>query len=511
MVEVKKGKPINLHEKINDFMPIKKENAKLSKEIANLVKERQYELARVALLDYIKTYPTTEWARHQLSLIYYQMGRTQEALELLNALTELDPDNVDYMMALGSLSYDNEEKKDSEKSIHYLRKTLEKRPNDYHAWRNLGVTLYNHIQSDDKSEAFDCLFKSAHLFPNDFVTHNALCMYLETSKRNQEARAHGAMSLILKDQHAEEVFKMWKDRLNLHLKDNGKIELQDRSKRTKNILSFSLWGDDPSYVEGAIANVRGYKDFLPHWTCRFYHDETVPKNKIFMLNEMNAETILVDEETKKLAGGMWRFMVANDDEVDYFCCRDSDCRPTEREIKMIEDWQKSSKIFHIIRDDIWHCDLMLAGLWGGRAGFLPDMLKMGQATYDNSVRKWDDQEFLRDYIWPMIKKHSKIHDNNYRILYAEAPPILRPMGEKSHVGHGHRLGKQKSHVRSVSLNTSKQDTSIAIKNLIAEQFQEKPNTTEVKIILGDQAITATRDIASKKIYVTYEDIKHDET
>jgi len=45
----------------------------------------------------------------------------------------------------------------------------------------------------------------------------------------------------------------------------------------KKIISFSLWGKKPFYTQGAIENVKLQPKIYPGWTCRFYVDESVPK------------------------------------------------------------------------------------------------------------------------------------------------------------------------------------------------------------------------------------------
>ncbi len=463
------GVSINL----SQFIP-QKENKELSRAISVLVRERQYEKARIELEKYIEMHPRTVWARHQLSLIYYQLGRVDLAIEYLEKLIEMDPENADYALALGSLSYDNTSNQDFEKAIKYLEKALEKKPNDHHAWRNYGVTLY---QNGRVEEGFNALFKSCMLNPDDFVTNNSLCMYLEQKGRNMEARAHGAMAMLSKHKKAMDTFNLWKDRLDLSLQPkpvykHGQI----------NVMSFSLWGDNPTYTHGAVENVEKMGKFFPGWICRFYHDETVPQHIIRKLHALKAQTILVDKELSALAGGNWRFSVANDPDVYYFCCRDADCRPSEREAASVNEWLASGKSFHVMRDDIWHCEVMLAGLWGGTAMMLPDMLKMGKATYDNSVRRWDDQEFLRDYIWPLIHTDAMIHDNNYRQLGAKPHPIPRPVG-KEHIGFGHRLAKPITEVKSFTLNEGK-SLNERIEEIVREQLDKNPNTQEIFLDIG---------------------------
>ena len=49
----------------------------------------------------------------------------------------------------------------------------------------------------------------------------------------------------------------------------------------KNIISFSLWGDDAKYWVGALRNIELARKLYPGWQIRFYIDESFFfKNKV---------------------------------------------------------------------------------------------------------------------------------------------------------------------------------------------------------------------------------------
>jgi len=45
----------------------------------------------------------------------------------------------------------------------------------------------------------------------------------------------------------------------------------------KNIISFSLWGNDPMYWKGAVKNIKLAKELYPGFICRFYVDKNCEK------------------------------------------------------------------------------------------------------------------------------------------------------------------------------------------------------------------------------------------
>ena len=59
----------------------------------------------------------------------------------------------------------------------------------------------------------------------------------------------------------------------------------------KKIISFSLWGDNPKYLTGAVENIKLQKEFYPDWICRFYIHNSVPSYIHHRLKNDGAEVI----------------------------------------------------------------------------------------------------------------------------------------------------------------------------------------------------------------------------
>ena len=205
-------------------------------------------------------------------------------------------------------------------------------------------------------------------------------------------------------------------------------------KSGKQVIAFSLWGNNPFYTRGAIRNAELAHELYPEWVCRFYCGAQTEKSVIQQLENLNCEVVVMDE-LEGFGGTMWRFLVANDPSVKCFICRDADSRLNEREKLAVDEWLASGKAFHIMRDAIVHCDLILAGMWGGYSGVLPNLQELMKSKIDHS-RKFLDQDFLSLHIWPMIKKHCLIHDAYYDCFgsttFAEGSQLTPPL----HIGAG---------------------------------------------------------------------------
>src|SRR5271157_6145717 len=176
------------------------------------------------------------------------------------------------------------------------------------------------------------------------------------------------------------------------------------------IISFSLWGNNPKYLQGALENIKLQRIYYKDWICRFYVHENVPawfKNELMDENCQIYYTNGPLGEHMNRPGMFWRFEVLKDKNIERFIVRDCDSRITQREKNCIIDWEKSNKEFHIIRDHPQHSTRIMGGMWGATNVFIQ------RINYDELIEQFDkmqynnmyatDQEFLARCIYPLIK------------------------------------------------------------------------------------------------------------
>ncbi len=182
--------------------------------------------------------------------------------------------------------------------------------------------------------------------------------------------------------------------------------------RLKKIISFSLWGNNPKYVNGAIRNAELSQIIYPDWECRFYIGQStlsVAVNEMSQLRHMQNVEIIEMAEEGDWTGMFWRFLPCSDPDVDIMISRDCDSRLSLREKIAVDDWLSSVKSFHIMRDHPHHDAKILGGMWGTKTDILRDMF--GLITDYGKKNYWQiDQEFLAEVIFPRIKNDCKIHD-----------------------------------------------------------------------------------------------------
>ena len=189
----------------------------------------------------------------------------------------------------------------------------------------------------------------------------------------------------------------------------------DPSRPERNVISFSLWGGDRRYLDGARTNAIVARYLYPGWTPRFHIDASVPEDVREGLIAEGAEVVDAPAEWPAERFGLfWRFLVEDDPGVDVYLVRDADSVVNIRECAAVEDWLGSGRAFHVMRDLPTHAELILAGMWGARRGNLPGMRARVEAFLAGQTGRMGirmaDQLFLRREIWPVVRQHVLVHD-----------------------------------------------------------------------------------------------------
>ena len=137
----------------------------------------------------------------------------------------------------------------------------------------------------------------------------------------------------------------------------------------------------------------------------------------------------------------WRFLVADDPKVDLYIIRDVDSLLGKRDRQTVDEWLESGKGFHVIRDHWGHKWEIMGGLWGGRKR-IAGMTSMVEAFIRKSSlgRFTDlcllcDQYFLREKIYPKIRRDLCVHTSYTRFFFEYALPCPPCNEEEPHIGY----------------------------------------------------------------------------
>jgi protein O-GlcNAc transferase len=206
----------------------------------------------------------------------------------------------------------------------------------------------------------------------------------------------------------------------------------------KKIISFCLWGNNPTYNIGAIRNAEDALTLYPDFECWFYIDKnTVPCETIDKLRLLsNTKIILKDEDitNEYSTPMMWRFEPIDDPEVEIMMARDTDTRFTQREKLAVNEWLSSNKTFHIMRDHPHHNFCILGGMFGTKK--IPELSNWMNSMnlYKKHSPRDYDQYFLRDYIYPLIKEDCVVHASFHQKEHHAKPFPINYCNEYRFVG-----------------------------------------------------------------------------
>lgn len=220
--------------------------------------------------------------------------------------------------------------------------------------------------------------------------------------------------------------------------------------KSKNIIAYSLFGANPRYCEVAVINAILSPLIYPEWTCRFYVDDSVPTHVIDRLVHHHAQIVQVNKDELGFSGLFWRFLVLADTDVHCFIIRDADSLLSYKERAAVDEWLKSGKFFHLMRDDVCHNELILAGMWGGYVGAFPNIMADMRAYFEKlpTLNKTIDQQFLRNHIWVTVNQSVLVHDK-FRLEIDSLPYPDYPLSDIEKIPYFH-IGMVDAHSKTIT-------------------------------------------------------------
>lgn len=192
------------------------------------------------------------------------------------------------------------------------------------------------------------------------------------------------------------------------------------------VISFSLYGTEPRYLIGAVENAKMVVDAYPGWERHFWVSGDVPHGTV---DDLASYAAYIHDIPSWCKNGMFSRFLAHDlPGVERYICRDVDSRPSEREVKAVEEWIKSGAQLHILRDHPFHNRFIFGGMWGWRK--TTKDFKMESLIRDwKHTGKWgDDCDFLETKVtWrsPTILIHDSCGTyNGHRLWLAYDPSFV---------------------------------------------------------------------------------------
>lgn len=361
--------------------------------------------------------------------IFYLKGNVLKALDLYKKLishklynkkVKLKEKTNDYSGIINMYRYIN----DNKNVLTYAKELFKINPKSF---STLTVLASAYLFNKDYENSIKYAKEAEIINSEDYGLNDIFAETYMLLENYEESKKAGIKSLQLKESKAMHY--------NTYALPKNEIKDFDKNKE-KNIISFSLFGENPRYCETAVLNAVMCTKIYPSWTCRFYCDNTVPSSIIKRLEKCKAQ-IVMKENTNDIKDKLfWRFLVISDKSVDRYLIRDCDSLINTKESSAVEHWIESKKRFHIMRDFYTHTTLILAGMFGGTTDVFDDVSLMIQdyKKENHAVRTHLDQDFLDKMIWPTLKKDVLIHDSCFRYANTKEFPTYVKHDKNHHIG-----------------------------------------------------------------------------
>ncbi len=193
-------------------------------------------------------------------------------------------------------------------------------------------------------------------------------------------------------------------------------------------ISYSLWGDNELYNIGMVKNAEQVPKIYSGWQMIVYHDNSVPKETLSVLEDLNVKLVNVDGHTH---GMFWRFFASDLVDCEYAIFRDGDSRLSIREKMAVDEWIDSGKTIHVMRDHPAHQIPygnnslgILGGMWGIKGNTIPMKDSIENFSKNKTMGYGIDQTFLKT-IYNVFANDRCTHDD----FFEKKPfPIQRKNG-----------------------------------------------------------------------------------
>jgi hypothetical protein len=177
-----------------------------------------------------------------------------------------------------------------------------------------------------------------------------------------------------------------------------------------------------------VKNAQQVPEIYPNWQMVVYHDNSVPKETLHILEDLNVKLFNVDGHTH---GMFWRFFASDLPDCEYVIFRDGDSRLSIREKMAVDEWIESGKTIHVMRDHPAHQIPygnntlgILGGMWGIKGNTIPMKQSIENFSKNKTMGYGIDQTFLKT-IYNVFTNDRCTHDD----FFEKKPfPIQRKNG-----------------------------------------------------------------------------------
>jgi tetratricopeptide (TPR) repeat protein len=355
----------------------------------------------------------------------YGRGDLAEAIDIQRKLLASGPPMAGDSLFMALMLFAT---RDLPAGIAVLRESIVHFPDDPALHENLAVYL---LTSGQFTESVAACRQALGLGSDSPNVHDCLCDAMNRMGQVEKAVAAGRAALEAKDRR----FGGRKPLVKIPTEPPPPFNPDNPAE---NVIAYSLWGNEPRYLVPLLESVRILPHLFPAWSIRVYYDATVDHNYVTDLGRRGVQLrqLILPPGQPGHRRLLWRFEAIKDPSVRRFLIRDADSLLNIKERVAVDDWLRSDRWFHTMRDWYTHTDLILAGMWGGVGNVLPSPTDLFRARTGWRVENDHvDQDILSDTVWPIIRGSILIHDSIFTGTVGGVPfPPFGQLPAGSHIG-----------------------------------------------------------------------------
>jgi len=190
----------------------------------------------------------------------------------------------------------------------------------------------------------------------------------------------------------------------------------------KKLISISIYGDAPMYLQGAIENAKLRSSIYPDWDMIIYCENKTDPTVIEQLQDLGCRVEKMGRN-RVHSGMLWRFLPGWNPRNTYVIFRDSDSRFNPREAAAVEEWLSLGHGAHCMHDHPHHASLPLfGGMWGVRGGILQGQCPF-KKQFGQRVPRVGDMRLLQKHVLPIISKSLLRHSSVDATRWGECLPF----------------------------------------------------------------------------------------
>jgi hypothetical protein len=191
----------------------------------------------------------------------------------------------------------------------------------------------------------------------------------------------------------------------------------------KQIISYSLYGNNLKYLVGAIKNAIIAQRIMKEFTVLFYVGKSVPEWCTSTLSLFENVELVYMDGAEDSSAMFWRFHSFALD-ADYVLIKDADARLSLRDKHAHQEFIDSGLDFHIVKDHpMGHNIEILGASFSVKGDSLSDIHEL-MKSYPITSNYGCDQDFLRDMVYQRAKKSVLVHDSYFKTI-SDYPSITK--------------------------------------------------------------------------------------